>query len=171
MMAHAQIKIRRYIMFLVQDDMKSRERKLRQFIRSDASVGLIFSVINFEWILRRAIIALSTSSNVEVRTLLESKSGGMDGYKEAWNKEVYPRTRKRIHEAIPEWNDFKESIKMRNMLVHGIKSVTWDRAAENAITVLHASQSLIQFCKDNDVDVFQRLPVRRHIKRNYLSKS
>lgn len=153
-------------MFLVQDDMKSRERKLRQFIKSDSSIGLIFSVINFEWILRRAIVALGSSASIEVRKALGSKSGGIDGYKEVWNHEVYPNTGKRIHEAIPEWQKLTNAIKMRNKLVHGVESFTWDRSTENAITVLHASQSLIQFCQDNKVDVFQRLPVRRTMRKS-----
>ena len=148
-------------MFLVKDDIQSRERKLRRFIKSDASIGLIFAVINFEWILRRAIIALGSSSNAEVRTTLGNTAGGMKGYREVWNKEVYPKTKQRIHEFVPEWPKLKKAIHMRNLLVHGVESCSWDRAAENAITVLRASKSLIQFCNDNGVDVFQRLPARR----------
>jgi hypothetical protein len=150
-------------MFLVKDDMRSRERKLRQFIKSDASIGLIFSEINFEWILRRAIIALGSSSSAEVRAELGNKSGGMDGYKQVWNKEVYPKTRKRLCEIIPEWMNLMKAIRMRNILVDGVESYSWDKAAENAITVLRASKSLIQFCNENGVDVFQRLPVRRRV--------
>jgi hypothetical protein len=151
-------------MFLVQDDMKTREDKLKQFIKSDASIGLIFSVINFEWLLRRAIIALGSSSNAEVKKALGEKHGGIDGYKEIWNKEVYPKTRKRMNDVIPEWQKLKAAIKMRNILVHGVESISWDRATENSLIVLHASKSLIQFCKENKVDVFQRLPVRRRLK-------
>ncbi|XGB38639.1 MAG: hypothetical protein LVT47_06745 [Cyanobacteria bacterium LVE1205-1] len=76
-------------MFLVSDSSAFREERIKQILVEDPPLAALLSVIHFEWTVRRAIIALGTSPNVEIRERMRLDHG-CDKYKQVWKDEVFP---------------------------------------------------------------------------------
>jgi hypothetical protein len=57
-------------MFLVKGSSQQREQRIQAFSQEDPSLSALLAVIHFEWTVRRAILALGTSPNVDVREKL-----------------------------------------------------------------------------------------------------
>ncbi|WP_017295756.1 hypothetical protein [Geminocystis herdmanii] len=148
-------------MFLVKDSSPLREQRILAILKEDASLSLLLSVIHFEWTIRRAIIVLGTSPNVEIRQKLKDERGGLDGYKKVWKDEVFLRVNKRLTEVITDWDNLKKAFKLRNALVHGISSCGQDYAIEKANCVIEASRIIRKLSSDYGFDLDTRLPVRR----------
>jgi hypothetical protein len=62
-------------LFLVKDASTDREERIKRLSTEDAALAELLGVIHVEWTVRRAIIALGTSPNVEIRTALEQCHG------------------------------------------------------------------------------------------------
>lgn len=142
-------------MFLVKDSISERHRKIRAL---DPFAGVILAAADFEWTVRRAILALGTQPTKAIRESLEKVSGGLGGYKDKWKKEVFQRTGKRLPEIIPEWEFFKkEAYKLRNRLVHGVKgTVSEDFARERLECILAASRALNDFAQEQGEPLYGR---------------
>jgi hypothetical protein len=82
-------------MFLVSDSSSSREERIKQILVEDPALAALLSVIHFEWTVRRAIIALGISPNVEIRERMKSDHG-CDKYKQVWKDEVFPNINQRL---------------------------------------------------------------------------
>jgi hypothetical protein len=147
-------------MFLVRDSNATREIRIKQFLSEDASLSVLLAVINFEWTVRRAIIALGTSPNVTVRARLK-QAHGLGKYKDAWKVEVYPRFNVRLPDIVQNWNDLNSSFNLRHKLVHGVTSCGEDYATERALWALTSTNYIRDFCLSNGIDLDKRLPVRK----------
>lgn len=147
-------------MFLVQDSSTAREARIQQLSVEDPTLSALLAVIHVEWTVRRAIIALGTSPNVEIRKKLE-KGHGLDNYKEHWKIEVSPNTQKRLPEVVKNWEGLRRSFRLRHRLVHGASSCGHEYAQVRASWALAAAADVREFCRVHDVDLDARLPVRR----------
>lgn len=154
-------------MFLVSDISTSREERILKFLKDDPAIAALLSIVHFEWTLRRTIIALGTSPNVEVRQHLDG-CHGLKRYKEAWKKEVLPRTEKRLTEVIQNWEGLERAFRLRHRLVHGVSSCDDDYASDRANWAISAAIDLRTFCEQHNVDIDARLPVRRRTNTNTL---
>lgn len=148
-------------MFLVKDSSSLREERILEMLKEDASLSFLLSVIHFEWTIRRAIIALGTSPNVEIRQKLKKQGGGLDGYKKVWKDEVFPRVNKRLTEVITDWDNLIKVFKLRIDLVHGISSCSQDYAIEKANYVIDCSRIIRKLSSDYGFDLDKRLPIKR----------
>jgi len=151
-------------MFLVSDTSLSRESRIQSLLIDEPPLAAILAVIHFEWTIRRAIIALGTSPNVNVRTKLEACHGHTK-YKQLWREEVYPQINKRLPEVIREWEGLQKSFKLRHKLVHGVKSCGKSEFTDERVRwALDAAKDVREFCHFYQVDLDSRLPIRRQLK-------
>jgi hypothetical protein len=68
-------------MFWVDDSRQERTARIKSFLnKEDAVVAVLLSTANIEWTLRRAIIGLGSSANMEIRNGVLHRSSGLDGY-------------------------------------------------------------------------------------------
>jgi hypothetical protein len=147
-------------MFLVKDTSSAREARIQAFIADDPSLAALLAIVHVEWTLRRVIIALGSSPNIEVRRKLEH-CHGHDKYRDLWKEEVTPRTGARLSSVVQNWDGLVRAFRLRHVLVHGVRSVTHDYAAERALWALGAAADVRAFCAAHGVDIDSRLPVRR----------
>lgn len=147
-------------MFLVKDTSESREARIQTILIEDPPLAALLSVIHFEWTVRRAIIALGASPNVEVRKRLE-RCHGDDKYKDLWRDEVFPKRHKRLTEVVTNWEGLRSSFRLRHKLVHGVQTCSEDHAAERALWAIAAAVEVRSFALNHGIDLDARLPVRR----------
>jgi hypothetical protein len=135
-------------MFFVSDNQDERHTFIHELlIEKTASVAIILASIDFEWTLRRAILAMGRSSTKDIRLkVLASKKGGYNGYKEAWCDEVEPRIGMRIDQAIRNWSSLhgkNGAAKIRGSIVHGASvPISVARATTHVENWLLASRDL-----------------------------
>lgn len=151
-------------MFLVKDSSQSREKRIQEFMGEDPSLSTLLAVIHFEWTVRRAIIALGTSPNVDIRAKLRS-CHGHKAYKEIWQEEVHPKHGQRLTEVVDNWDGLYKAFKLRHRLVHGVAACGADYAKDRTSWAIRACQNIRKFCLEHDVDLDARLPVRQRPRK------
>lgn len=150
-------------MFLVKDGSLSREERISKLIEEDAPLSVLLAIIHFEWTVRRTIIALGTSPNVEIRKKLRDCHGA-EKYKAVWKEEVFPQKNKRLPEVVTDWEGLLKAWNLRHRLIHGASSCGKDYAQDKVIFALHASKNIRDFASSHRVDLDERLPVRMRKK-------
>ena len=150
-------------MFFVNDSQTQRHKKIRSFLKTEPLIAVLLGAADFEWTVRRAIIALGHSPNVDIREHTLLSCHGLDAYKNAWKEEVQPAHETPLSAVIPNWQFFKEkAFPLRHKIIHGVLgTVSADHAAERVESMLDASRSLVQFAINRHCDLYQRLKVRR----------
>jgi hypothetical protein len=149
--------------FMVGDSQAARHARIRDFLAAgDHVISVILAAADFEWTVRRGILALGKSPNADIRAEVLAKCSGLDSYKDAWKAEVKERFGKGLPEVIKDWQGFKVAYELRHRLVHGIAGTTGQSYAGKRVdAVLRASMDVASFASANAVDLFARLPVRR----------
>ncbi len=150
-------------MFKVSDTIEKRHRRFRRYLKSDPGVVVIIAAAEFEWTVRRAIIALESSPNATIRQTLMSHHG-LSAYKEVCRDEVRPRYGKSLPDIVPEWDrHVSDAFKLRHCLIHGAKGTVDVPFAEKQMErILAATKSVVDFGKKMGINVLGvRLPVRR----------
>lgn len=147
-------------MFLVKDRSPLREERILKLMGEDASLSVLLAIIHFEWTVRRAIVALGTSPNVEIRKKLRDCHGA-EKYKAVWKEEVFPQKNKRLPEVVNDWEGLLKAWNLRHRLIHGASSCGKDYAQDKVISALHASKNIRDFALLHEVDLDERLPVRK----------
>jgi hypothetical protein len=132
-------------MFTYKETVQKRREKIEGFLTKDLSaVAVIMAAANFEWTLRRAILALGKKPTAILRKKIE-KTSNINRYKDLWKEEVVEGV-KGLPAVIPEWADLRESYKIRNELVHGNKGTTGLGYARKRVDVfLSAAEALNQY--------------------------
>lgn len=148
--------------FLVSDAQTERHARIRGFLsQGEPAIAVLLAAADFEWTVRRAIIALGKSSNVEIREGVLKNCHGLNAYKEAWEKEAMKTAEKSLPQIIGSWNDFVNAFNLRHKLIHGITSVTADYATTRVETILLATTNVYIFCDSQcGIDLFSRLPIK-----------
>ena len=70
-------------MFFISDSLEGRQDLIRSYVGKQAPLGTLLSVIDFEWTVRRAIIALGDQPTKAIREDIE-RCSGLQAYKEKW---------------------------------------------------------------------------------------
>jgi hypothetical protein len=151
------------MMFLVSDSSSSREERIKQILVEDPPLAALLSVIHFEWTVRRAIIALGSSANVEIRERMKL-AHGCDKYKQLWKDEVSPKIHQRLPEIVDNWDGLRRAFKLRHRLVHGITSCGREYAEERVHWAIAASANVRALCAVHDINLDNRLPIRKQRK-------
>jgi hypothetical protein len=150
-------------MLLVKDTAESRHQLIRSFLRSDPMIAVILAAADFEWTIRRTILALGVSTTKEIKKQLEiERVAGLDRYRDFWKREVKPHLANDLANVVPDWQALKEAFRFRNVLVHGISgtiSVTYASRAVEAI--LLASEALVHYAENHKAPIYGKRIVRR----------
>ena len=155
-------------MFLVNDTVERRHQKIRSFLPREPVVAILLANVDFEWTVRRAIIALGINSNKTIREKILSKCHGPEQYKDAWKAEVKARFSKGLPEVISNWEGLKSiAFKFRGQVVHGIRGMPSSKKTGEAVEIfLKASNDINEFAAVQKVSLFgKRLPVRRNARK------
>ncbi len=147
-------------MFLVKDSSLCREEEIRQILAKDPSLASLLAVIHFEWTIRRSIIALGKSPNVEVRDKLKY-CHGCEKYKDVWKDETFPKTQLSLPKAVGDWDGLVRAFRLRHRLVHGITSCGFDYAKDRVHSAINAAVDIRAICIAHKINLDSRLPVRR----------
>lgn len=156
-------------MFLVNDTLENRQDTIASY---EPFVGVILAAADFEWTVRRAILALGSSPTKEIRKNILGQSSGLENYKNAWKKEVELLTGKKLTEIIPNWQKFKETAyPLRHRLVHGVEGTVTPEYADDSIkAMLAASKSIADFADSLGEPLYGRRIIRRK-SRSQLNSS
>ncbi|WP_256973378.1 hypothetical protein [Nostoc sp. T09] len=154
----------------MKDASSNREQRIKQLSNEDPALAELLAIIHFEWTVRRAIIALGTSSNYEIRQALE-QCHGLKRYKELWKKEVVqggldkasPVTHKSLNTVISYWEGLIKAFDLRHRLVHGVGSCSTEYAIERLGWAIVAAGDVRTYCLDYNINIDARLPVRRRV--------
>jgi hypothetical protein len=150
-------------MFFVNDSIDARHSKIRRHIEKDAALGLILAAIDFEWTVRRAILALGKSPTkiIKEEVLATGRRSGLKHYEECWSSEVLPLHRNNpLSELIGEWETLRKAFFLRNKLVHGLATAGEPFARFRTDTLLAASRKLFDFSQEHDSPIYGRRIVR-----------
>lgn len=152
-------------MFLVSDTQQDRHKMIRGFLNPEtATIAVLLAAVDFEWSIRRAVLALGGSSTKHIRHLVLGHKGlsGPKGYKDAWNAEVCRYISISIDQAIPHWGRLIDpdqgSFRLRNQIAHGIRgSVSVELATAKVDDFLLASQCLAKLAQEHNTSLFRRI--------------
>jgi len=149
--------------FMVGDSRHARHARIRGFFAAGEPVSaVILAASDFEWTVRRAVLAMGTSPNADIRASVLARCSGLDKYRDAWKAEVKQRFGKGLPEVIVDWEGFKKAFELRHQLVHGVTGTTGlNYATARVDSVLKASADVAAFGAANAIDLFARLPVRK----------
>ena len=152
-------------MFLVSDTLAGRQALIGRYSGNEATLGILLSVIDFEWTVRRAIIALGAEPTKAVRVDLQ-KCSGLAAYNKAWKKHVLPLRKRELDQVVSDWAFLRDqSFPLRHKIVHGVQGrVDETSAVERRDCALKASASICNFATSFGVDLYNRLPVRQKAK-------
>lgn len=151
-------------MFLVTHPPELRHRKIGSFLPDEPVIAILLAAVDFEWTVRRAIIALGTNPNKFIRETVLSRCHGADDYKDAWKDEVKSHLGKGLPEIVPDWKFLKEqSFVMRHQVIHGVTGMPTSRKAQDRVEAfLAASRSITGYAASQETPIWgKRLPVRR----------
>jgi hypothetical protein len=151
------------MMFLVTNSPDSRHRRIRLFLPDEPVIAVLLAAVDFEWTLRRAIIALGTNSNIIIRKRFRA-CHGLDGYKQVWRDEVKSRLGANLSNVLTNWKVLKEvAYPLRNEVVHGVRGFpSTKKSSECVEQFLTASLRISNYATSHNSPLFgKRLPVRR----------
>lgn len=147
-------------MFLVNDTLAQRQRRIKSY---EPYVAVLLAAADFEWTIRRGILALGVSPTKAIREGVLKRCSGLEAYKRVWNKEVKPFTKKGLIDVVPNWSYFKDkAYPLRHRLIHGVDgSVTPGYAKDRIESILAASKAIVEFAENNGEPIYGRNIVRR----------
>ena len=157
-------------MFFVSDSQFERHKRIRSFLTDESStIAVILAAIDFEWSIRRAILALGTSPTKHIREVVFAEfNGGYQNYADAWKKEVTVWLGQSLPQSIPHWSRLaskKEgAVRLRGQIVHGAQvAVSADYARPRVDDWLNASKLLESLAVQHKTSLYKRIV--RHIPR------
>ncbi len=151
-------------MFLVNDGIKRREHRVRNYLHKEPIIAVLLAAGNVEWTLYRAIISLCSEPNVELREKL-SKVYGLDRYKKFWHENIASQPDgKPLTTIIRNWAALREAFSLRNKLIHGRDRCTYNMASPHVEVMLQAVADIHNYCLSMSVNLDERLRVRRKTK-------
>lgn len=151
-------------MFFVSDNQELRHNRIRAFLTDDsATVAVILAAIDFEWSVRRAILALGTSPTKHIREVTFARfHGGYSDYCDAWKDEVRCWLGQSLAQVIPHWsrlvNKKDGAVRLRGKIVHGSQvPVSADFAKARVDDWLVASALLEGLANKHNTSLYKRI--------------
>ncbi len=140
-------------LFAVQGNSRqTRRERIEAIAELEPSIAFLAAVFNFEWMIRRAILALSAHPTPDIRTYLK-KEHGWETYKKAWKQFVKlengPAT---LIDAIVADSSqriaiasaISDALKARHPLVHGANGFIPDEIAKYNMELLLAASDALE---------------------------
>lgn len=154
-------------MFFVSDSQVARHDRIRSFVTvENSAIAVILAAIDFEWSMRRSILAMGTSPTKHIREVVFAEfNGGYQNYADAWKKEVAPWLGHSLAQTIPHWSRLASkkdgAVRLRGQIVHGAQvAVSADYARPRVEDWLHASVLLEKLAIQHKTSLYKRI-VRR----------
>ncbi|HVO63992.1 MAG TPA: hypothetical protein VMT53_23925 [Terriglobales bacterium] len=147
-------------MFLVSHSLDYRAQTIRGFLQRHPSIALIVAAVYFEWTICRAIVALSSKPNSEVRKSLEQVYG-LDYYRDLWWNELRNQVGVVRLPDIVDWGGVRRAFSERNRLSHGRTRHTRNMAQPHVEALLAAVIDVNEYCRNRGIDLNKRLRVRK----------
>jgi hypothetical protein len=151
-------------MFLVADTQEVRHQKIRSFLPKEPAIAILLAAVDFEWTVRRAILALGTSPNSVIRKETFKHCHGEGAYKDAWKQEVQSRLGKGLPQVVPNWDFIRDkAFPLRHKVVHGLRGMPNPETTKDRVEAfLVASKAIADYAQVNGTSLFgKRLPVRQ----------
>ena len=114
--------IKERTMFSIYETRSDREKLLNNLLEQDPTLALIVAFIDFEWTVRRTILALGKSSTKVIRARYAGENPetgqkdcnrravcSLDGFNELWNQEVASGSARKFYDF------FNNAVKLRNV--------------------------------------------------------
>ena len=129
---------------------ETRRRRIEAVARLEPSIGFLAAVFDFEWMVRRTILALSACPTPLIRKHFEKKHG-WSSYEEAW--QLYVRGGKKQHtpsleQVLTDKGISKRSISdafgLRHPLVHGANGFIADNVALFNMNLLLSASDVLE---------------------------
>ena len=154
-------------MFFISDSQASRHDHIRSFLNDEsATIAVILAAIDFEWSIRRAILALGTSATKQIREVVFADlHGGYKDYADVWKREVANWLGQSLSAVIPHWSRLASkkdgAVRLRGQIVHGAQVAVWANVARPHVDDwLSASVLLEGLAQKNQTSLYKRI-VRR----------
>jgi len=150
-------------MFLINDSIQVRHKKIRSFLADEPTIAVLLAVTDFEWTVRRAILALGRSNTSALNYRFKTENtAGPDRLKEIWKDEVKPRFGEDLTAVVPRWQTLKEkAIILRNKLIHGLQGTTGKSYAQRMVEViLSASTAVTEYAEAKGERIYGRKIIR-----------
>lgn len=142
-----------------------RRKRIEAVAESEPSLGFLAAVFDFEWMVRRAILALSACPTPFIRLHFERKHG-WGAYTEAWSLFVMGGKKRSAHnlegilaqKANIKNQAISDAFALRHPLVHGANGfISDDVARQNMYLLLSASDALEKHLNENGQTAFRTL--------------
>jgi hypothetical protein len=151
-------------MFLISDTLETRQEKIRGFLHSEPVIAVLLAAADFEWTIRRAILALGKNPTKHIREHRHKlyRCSSLARYSEVWNNEVKSRFGDGLPSIIHEWEFFNNAFKLRHRLIHGESGTTGTEYAKWRVeAILNASKAVVEYADSKGEPVYGRRIVRR----------
>ena len=144
---------------------ESRRARIEAVAMLEPSLGFLAAVFDFEWMVRRAILALSACPTPFIRSFFEKKHG-WNSYKEAWSVFVMGgknRSGQKLEDILTQKANINnqtisDAFGLRHPLVHGANGfIPDDVARHNMDLLLTASDALERHLSENEQTAFKTL--------------
>ena len=149
-------------MFWVGDTFDERHARITAFVNEDdIVVAVLLAAANFEWTVRRCIIAMSKRPNVEIRDILK-EAMGFGSLAKYWQSEIAEVHGQKISEVVPSWDFLKDdAFVLRNALIHGDHNmVGLDYGKQRVDVMLEGAAAVCRFAGAHGIDLYgTRIPV------------
>ena len=164
-------------MFLVSDgDRENRKAIIKSTASDDGVIYVLLAAIDFEWTLRRTILALGCMPTKTLAVEMNKPEyRSLDGQARLWKKEVIGHygvstpslkavvnkgEQKLIGGAPTLYSSLKRARELRNKVVHGLQgSCGKEYAILNAEVFFAASDALVVFAQSHGRNIYK--PIRR----------
>jgi hypothetical protein len=143
-------------LFLAGDRLEARHKKIRSFLPREPVIATILAAVDFEWTIRRAVIALGTNTIRLIRYADLNRCSGADEYKKARKKEVKGRLGEGLPEVVPNWRFIKnKAFMLWHQVFHGLRGMlSSNKTAERVEAFLAGSIAIAASAKAQNVDRF-----------------
>lgn len=150
--------------FKVRDSIQERDSEIRaHFDNHRPVVAVLLAAIDFERTARRAILALGTAPNREMREGM--RRSGLDNYKTYWAAHARPTAGKTLPEVVERevpWSQLRRAFDARNRLAHGVSATMSEvHATAHMNALLGATRAVSEFALEFGKDLTKRLSPRR----------
>lgn len=147
-------------MYRVDDPISERIRRIRRMLQTEPSIAVVMAAGHFEWTCRRATIALGCSPTHQMS---KKQVSGPPGYLKWWAQEVEIRPNfSSLDQVVTDWQLLKDTYTTRHKTVHGVTSVSLNRANSFVSIALAAATDIQLLCRGQGINLNERMLVRRN---------
>lgn len=181
------MKPRSYTLFSVtKENRQHRSERIRALFANEPILAFLVAVFDFEWTVRRSIIALSPCPTKKVHeAFAETRLSGLDGYKQTW-KELIGGMRKDVPRSMgvllqklacergfkhQHFSNIGNVIRLRHKLVHGVSGSLKASCVDDGLELLlQASEAISEYVDQHaNRRMFSRI-VRRSACKSCISE-